>query len=259
MARNWGRLSSTPAPTTASGRNTNGVGTRARARHVDGDLAGPPSGQSVQKGRELGRDARTDKHVIDPGEQGAVRGGGRGHLQFLHQVDPDKALMALLGQEDLDEAGRHRQVGGTLARVQRGPGRRHERLPGTDATGYQVTVQDLLGHAGAGEVGERPGDVASRVTELEPASHKGVQANSRDHAELTGQGDSSRQAPTGNADPHAPLDDDGASCLILPGVPGDTEALAGRAPDCGRRDDHQVLAGPLPEEFLRYQLRQMMR
>jgi len=59
--------------------------------------------------------------------------------------------MALLGQEDLDEAGCHRQVGGTLVRVQRGPGRRHERLPGTDATSYQVTVQDLLGHAGAGK------------------------------------------------------------------------------------------------------------
>ena len=47
--------------------------------------------------------------------------------------------------------------------------------------------------------------------------------------------------------------------LVPPGVPRATEALAGRAPDRGRRDKHQVLAGPLPEEFLRYQLRQMRR
>ena len=32
-----------------------------------------------------------------------------------------------------------------------------------------------------------------------------------------------------------------------------------RAPDRGCRDKHQVLAGPLPGGFFRYQLRQMRR
>lgn len=167
--------------------------------------------------------------------------------------------MALLGQEHLDEAGCHGQVGGALARVQRGPGGGHKRLPGTDATGHQVTVEDLLGHGGTREVSERPGDMASRVTKLKSPDHQSVQANSRDHAELARQRHGAGQSPSRYADPHAPLDDGGASRPISLGVPVGTGAFAGRAPECGRRDEHQVLAGPLPEEFLRYQLRQIMR
>ena len=130
-------------------RDRSGAGTY----DVDVDPAGPSGCQRVQEHRELGGDARPDQHVIDAGEHGAVTRGRRRHLELLHQVDPDKALVALFGQEDLDEIGGDHQVGAPLARVQRGAGHGAEGFLGTYAAVDEVALKDLLRHASPGEMG----------------------------------------------------------------------------------------------------------
>ena len=114
--------------------------------------------------------------------------------------------MTFASQPDPHEAGEHRHKF-TLAR---GPLAVHRQraICGAAATvGQEPAGEHVRRHTGDGELGGSTAQVPIRVTVLEPPHEHGVKTGPGDDAQLAGLGDGTSQAPPGNADPHATLDD----------------------------------------------------
>ncbi len=111
---------------------------------VNGDFAAFACRQGVEQPRELGGNAGADEDVVNPGEHRTVgRRRGR-HLNLLQIVDPDQAVVPLLGEEHFHEIGHDHKISGEAARIQRQPRHQAEGLLGVDSTLHEVTLEDLL-------------------------------------------------------------------------------------------------------------------
>ena len=179
----------------------------ARADDVDGDLTDAAFGQAVEEPRQLGGYAGPDDHEVGTGEHGPVCRCRRRHLDLLQIVDPDEPIVAFFGEEDLYEVGRHDEVGGEPARVQRQAWHEAEGLVRLDSTLYEIALEDLFGNLGVREAGKRPANMAAVITELKAPCEKCVQGYARNNAELARERDCPREGPSGDADAHTALDD----------------------------------------------------
>ena len=78
--------------------------------HVQVQRARLMNGQLVQQLGDLRGDPGPHQHVVHTGEHRPVCRTRRGHLDLLQEVDPDQAVMTLLGQPHLGEVGHDRQL-----------------------------------------------------------------------------------------------------------------------------------------------------
>ena len=182
-----------------------GPGVRACDGHAQ--LARGARSQRVEQARDLSRDPGAHQHIVNARQHGAIGRGGSGHLDFLQVVDPDKAVVTLLGQVYLDEVAGDRQLGTGRVRAQPQPGNGAERLPVRDPAGHEVPPQHTVGHAGQREFSQRAPDVPPGVAALQPAGQHRVQGHPGHHAEMPGRGHRAGQPPAGDSHPHAALDE----------------------------------------------------
>ena len=137
-----------------------------RCRDRDAQFDAPSRGKSVQQSGNFRRDARAHEDVIDSGEHGAKHGGRRGELVLLQIVHTDHAIVTLLGEEDLGEGADDRQLRACQIRVDPQHENQPEGLSRWKTTVYKIAAQYPLGDLGDGEVGQRPAQLATRVTAL---------------------------------------------------------------------------------------------
>src|SRR5690606_4089080 len=67
-------------------------------------------GEVGEQLRDLAGDPGAYEDVVDPRDHGAEGGRRGGHLDLLEVVDPDDAVVALLGEPDVGEVAEHRQL-----------------------------------------------------------------------------------------------------------------------------------------------------
>ena len=171
-------------------------------REPDGLVAG----QLVEQRRDVARDAGAHQHDVDAGEHRAVRRRRRGHLHLLQVVDPDRPVVALLGQPDLDEVAQDRELLGLPVLPQREPGARGVGRAGRPSAVAEVPGERAVGDRRHRERGHRPTGRAVGVAVLQPPGEHGVQRGAGDHAELPGAGDRRREPPGRHGHAHAALD-----------------------------------------------------
>ena len=64
-------------------------------------------GQVVEDAGDAARDAGAHQHVGDPGEHRAVERRQGGQLDLFEEIDADRAVVSLAGEEDFDEIRQH--------------------------------------------------------------------------------------------------------------------------------------------------------
>ena len=147
---------------------------------TDGEADVLPGGQPAHERGDVGGVARADEHDVHPGQQGTETGGRQRQVDLVQVVDADQPLMALLGQEDLDEVGgdggEQLLTGGDGV-----PRHRAVRLCRRDPAVDEVGGQDPLGDPGHREGGQRAPNVPTGVAILEPAGAHDVERRARDH------------------------------------------------------------------------------
>ena len=156
---------------------------RALRAHRQRDTV--PSGEPAQQLRQLRGVARADEDVVDAGEHRPQAGERDRQLDLAQVVDPDRAVVSLLGEVDLAEVGHHGEL---LQRHRRLQGEhRHDPVgPTRRATGRQeVGVEDPLGQRRHRERGQRPPDMAALVAVLQAPGVDDVQRRARDDSEVT--------------------------------------------------------------------------
>ncbi len=180
---------------------------RQRVDDVDRDRRRAVLGEPVEQLRDVSRDAGAHEHDVDTGEHRAVGAVRRRHLDLLEVVHADDAVVALLGEEDLDEVGDD----GEPLRAQR----RRERRPRGGEVGLalgpaaldEVVLEHLVGHRRHGERGEGAAQVAGGVAVLQAAREHDVEPGAGHHAQLAGAAHGARELPARDGHAHAALDD----------------------------------------------------
>ncbi len=117
--------------------------------------------------------------------------------------------MALLGEEHFHKGGDDRGLD-QLARAAQGIERGEAKgRVGGQAARDEVARKHALRRRAQRASRQGAADVALRVAFLEAATKQAVDRRARDDAELAGGGDGAGEAPAGDGDAHAALDDDG--------------------------------------------------
>ncbi len=164
-------------------------------------------GEEIQHAGNFERDAGAHQHVVHAGEHRSVDGGQVRRLDLLQIVDADRIVVTFAGQEDLDEIGDDTKRLPVRSRRGRGLRPGDERGVGRFASGDVVRVPHLVGESGDREVVQGPAHVAAGVAHLQAPRQHFIECRAADHAKLAERRDSARQAPVGDPDAHAALDD----------------------------------------------------
>ena len=163
--------------------------------------------ERVEHTGNLSRDACAHEHIVHPREHRAIERRQIGHLHLGQQVDADHAVMAVLREPHLNEVREHRDL---LAHQADRLLVHRQRLVGSIATLFrrqEVSVQQILAHAGNRERVHRAPHVASSVAVLKAADHHRVHRGSGNDAQVPEPRYRARERPARDADAHASLDD----------------------------------------------------
>ena len=172
-------------------------------------FGGAVGGQSVEHAGNLSGDARAHQDVAHAREHGSVDGGEVGQLHLFEEVDADGIGVAFAGEEDLHEVGDHAELDelAGFAALMHG-GERIGSVGGFSA-GDEVVLPDAARDFGEGKRVQSAAHVTALIAVGEAAYEDLVEGGSGDDSELSGAGDGLRQAPVGDSDSHASLDDSG--------------------------------------------------
>ena len=175
--------------------------------HVQVQRARLMNGQMVQEPGDLRGDPGPHQHIIHIGKHRPVRRTRRGHLNLLQEVDPDHAVMTLLGQPHLGEVGHYRQLQVRRVRTHAQLGDGDVRLTGGSATFTEVPAQHSLRYRRHRERRQGAPRIATHVSILQPSGDHDVQCRPRDHAELAKLRHHPHRLPRGHSHTHAAQDD----------------------------------------------------
>ena len=178
------------------------------ARHVEAHLGGMSGGEVVEDLRDLPRDAGTHQHHVHSGEHGPIQRHQRGRLDFFQQIEPHPSRVSLLGEMDRDETRCHHQLARRAGRFVGNHRRRFERRVSRLATGNEVAFEDARRRFPDREM---PPSARRRWPPISPSWSCRVSSRSKrgagNHPELPALRNRPCQAPAGNANSHASLND----------------------------------------------------
>ena len=220
------------------------------ARRTSSPVASP----RTRAGMSAGLPAPT-RTTSTPASRAPKQAAGRGRSILCRKLTPTSPVMALLGQEDLDEVGGDGELDQFLTGGHGVPRHRAVRHSRRDPALDEVGGEDPLGDAGHREGGQRAPDVPTGVAVLEPAGADDVERRARDHPELADRGDGARQRPPGDGHPHPALDDPGRR-PTPPRVPGHRRDLGRR---CGGGQGRGGHGGRLSDDVVTSSLRRGRR
>ena len=148
-----------------------------------------------------------DQRGVDVGEHRAQQRSGRPDLHLLQQVDPDRAVVPLLGQGHLDVDAQDAEPHGVQTLVQVQLRDRPVGLPRFETVGTVEALQGGVDEVLVGVAAHHPPHVAARVAVLQHPRHHQVWPDAGDDAEPARLRDRAGESPVRDGDTHAALDD----------------------------------------------------
>ena len=170
-------------------------------------MRGTKASQGVQNAGDVQRNARAHQHIADAGQHGAEDRRKVRHLHLLQEVDAHRIFVPLAGQIDLDEVAHNAQLDDLAHITLLVHGRQRVGHGGGLSAGDVVLIPNALGHLREGKCIQSAAHVAAGISLIQSADKERIERCAGDNAQLTEFGDRIGQAPVGNADPHATLND----------------------------------------------------